>query len=300
MSRACSVSAKRVYGKARVCRSWGVACSTHYARQAAAERPVQPRHRGRKPVLSDDELVARIREVLNEAEALGFRGEGYRKVWARLRHRSIPASKERVRRLMREHGLQAPHRTGADRGPQTHEGTIIPDGPNRMWGTDATQVYTRLEGMATVFIAIDHFVGDVVGIHAARPGTRFEALEPVHQGIRDHYGPLSQDIAEGLVLRHDHGPQYMSHAFQQEIRFLGIDSSPSFVRAPEGNGVAERFIRTLKEQLLWVRTFDTVEELRQALIEFKERFNQHWLLQRHGYATPAKVRAAHLQLAEAA
>ena len=201
---------------------------------------------------------------------------------------------------MREHGLQAPHRAGTERDPQTHEGTIMPDGPNRMWGTDATQAHTRLEGMATVFVAVDHFVGDVVGIHAARPGTRFEALEPVHQGIRDHYGPLAQGIARGLVLRHDHGPQYMSHAFQAEIAFLGIESSPSFVQAPEGNGVAERFIRTLKEQLLWVRTFDTVEELRQALLEFKDRFNRHWLLQRHGYATPAKVRASHLPVAEAA
>jgi transposase InsO family protein len=169
-----------------------------------------------------------------------------------------------------------------------------------MWGTDATQVHTRLEGMATVFVAVDHFVGDVVGIHAARPGTRFEALEPIHQGVREHFGPLAQGIAGGLVLRHDHGPQYMSHAFQAEIAFLGIESSPSFVRAPEGNGVAERFIRTLKEQLLWVRTFDTVEELRQALLEFKDRFNQHWLLQRHDYATPAEVRATYLPVAEAA
>ena len=300
MSWACSVSARRVYGKARVCRLWGVARSTHYARQAAAGRPVQAQRRGRKPVLPDNELVARIREVLSEAEALGFRGEGYRKVWARLRHRGIPASKERVRRLMREHDLQAPHRAGHDRGPRVHDGTIIPDGLNRMWGTDATQVQTRLEGTATVFVAIDHFVGDVVGIHAARPGTRFEALEPIYQGLREHYGPLAQDIAEGLVLRHDHGPQYMSHAFQQEIAFLGIESSPSFIKAPEGNGVAERFIRTLKEQLLWLQTFDTVEELRQALLEFKDRFNKHWLLQRHGYATPNQVRAAHAPVAEAA
>jgi len=300
VSRVCSVSARRIYGKARVCRLWGVARSTHYARQTTDKRVVQARRRGRKPVRSDEELVAAIREVLGEAEALGFRGEGYRKVWARLRYRDIPASKERVRRLMREHGLQAPHRMGTDRGPRVHDGTIIPEGANRMWGTDATQVLTRLEGMATVFVAVDHFVGDMVGIHAARPGTRFEALEPIHQGVRDHYGPLAEGVADGLVLRHDHGSQYMSYAFQQELAFLGIESSPSFVRAPEGNGVAERFIRTLKEQLLWVRTFDTVEELRQVLLEFKDRFNKHWLLQRHGYATPAQVRAAHTAMAEAA
>ena len=53
----------------------------------------------------------------------------------------------------------------------------------------------------------------------------------------------------------------MSDAFQQELAFLGIESSPAFVRAPEGNGCAERFIRTLKENLLWVRTFDTVASM---------------------------------------
>ncbi len=300
MSRACSVSARRVYGKVRVCRLWGVARSTHYARQAAARRPVAPARRGRRPEVTDEALVEAIRQVLSEAEALGFTGEGYRKVWARLRHKGMAVSKERVRRLMREHGLQAPHRDGTARGPKVHDGTILPGAPNRMWGTDATQVMTRQEGMATVFVAIDHFVGDVVGIHAARPGTRLEALEPVHQGIREHFGELEAGVARGLMLRHDHGSQYMSHAFQQELRFLGIESSPSFVKAPEGNGVAERFIRTLKEQLLWVRTFDTVEELRQAVLDFKERFNRHWLLQRHGYATPAQVRAAHAPVAEAA
>ena len=131
---------------------------------------------------------------------------------------------------------------------------------------------------------------------------RGESLDALSRetGQREHYAPLAQDTADGLVLRHDHGPQYMSHAFQQEIAFLGIESSPSFIKAPEGNGVAERFIRTLKEQLLWVRTFDTVEELRQALLVFKDQFNKHWLLQRHGYATPNQVRVAHMPVAEAA
>jgi hypothetical protein len=57
------------------------------------------------------------------------------------------------------------------------------------------------------------------------------------------------------------------------------------------NGVAERFIRTLTEQLLWVHTFETVEDLRQALLEFKERYNRGWLCERHGHQTPAAVRA---------
>ena len=93
-----------------------------------------------------------------------------------------------------------------------------------------------------------------------------------------------------MKLRHDHGSNYMSGDFQDEIECLGIEASPSFVREPEGNGVAG-FIRTLKENLLWVRTFDTIEELRAALVDFATRYNETWLVARHGYRTPAQVRA---------
>jgi putative transposase len=47
----------------------------------------------------------------------------------------------------------------------------------------------------------------------------------------------------------------------------------------------------LKENLLWVRTFDTIEELRAALVEFARCYNETWLVARHGYRTPAQVRA---------
>ena len=63
------------------------------------------------------------------------------------------------------------------------------------------------------------------------------------------------------------------------------------MREPQGNGVAERFIRTLKENLLWVTTFDTIEELRAGLVAFAKRYNETWLLARHRYRTPAQVRA---------
>jgi putative transposase len=113
--------------------------------------------------------------------------------------------------------------------------------------------------------------------------------------VRQHFGGFAKDIARGLRVRHDHGSQYMSDAFQGEVRFLGIESSPAFVRAPEGNGCAERFIRTLKENLLWVRTFETVEELRLALLAFRETYNATWLIERHGFITPAAVRQNQLQ-----
>ena len=57
-------------------------------------------------------------------------------------------------------------------------------------------------------------------------------------------------------------------------------------------GVGALAVRTLKEELLWVRTFDTIEELRLVLLEFKERYNRDWLIERHGHRPPATMRAA--------
>ena len=80
----------------------------------------------------------------------------------------------------------------------------------------------------------------------------------------------------------------------------GIESSPAFVRAPEGNGCAERFIRTLKENLLWVRTFETIEELRRAVLAFKDAYNTTWLIERLGFVSPATFRHNQLQPAASA
>ena len=165
-----------------------------------------------------------------------------------------------------------------------------------MWGTDLTTTITG-EGQAAVFVAVDHCSAECVGIHAHARATRFQALEPIRQGVRQHFGGFAKAIARGLAVRHDHGSQYMSDHFQKEFAFLGIESSPAFVRAPEGNGCAERFIRTLKENLLWVRTFETIEELRQALLAFRETYNTTWLIERHGFLTPAQFRQKQLQTA---
>jgi transposase InsO family protein len=93
-----------------------------------------------------------------------------------------------------------------------------------------------------------------------------------------------------LTIRHDHGSAYMSDDLRREPTFLGMASSPSFVREPEGNGCAERFIRTLKEQLLWVRSFATAEGLAEALREFKRTYNERWLIGRHGHRTTSQAR----------
>ncbi len=61
---------------------------------------------------------------------------------------------------------------------------------------------------------------------------------------------LAKGVVPDLSSRHDHGSQYMSAVFRDELAFLGAESFPAFVRTPEGNGCAKQFIRKLKESLL--------------------------------------------------
>jgi putative transposase len=200
MSQASSPSTHKPYGLARTCRVWAMARSSIYWQRR--ERAEPGARRGPLGPCTDEELVAHIRLVL---QASPFPGEGYRKVWARLRHRGLRTSPRRVLRVMRQHELLAPTRQGHPHGPQAHDGTIITERVDTMWGTDMTTTCTRQEGQVAIFIAVDHGSAECVGIHAATHGTRFEALEPIRQGVQTHFGGFARDVAQGLLLRHDHG-----------------------------------------------------------------------------------------------
>jgi putative transposase len=296
VSRAISPATSHAYGLARVARVWHLSRATVYRHRVAPDpaAPAGPTRRGPVGACPDAALLEHIR-----ARILGSRlhGEGCRKIWARLRHAGIRASARRVRRLMGQHGLLAPHRVGRPER-RAHGGTITTTVVDAMWGTDMTETVTVRDGRARVFVAVDHCSGGCVGSHAARSGNRLEALEPVRQGVLRHFGGIEKAAAKGLALRHDHGSNYMSADFQDEIASLGIEGSPSFVRQPEGNGVAERFIRTLKENFLWVHAFGTIEDLRSGLQQFVAHYNATWLVARHGYRTPNQIRAEQRRLAQ--
>ena len=226
MSRAVSPATGRVYSLARVARIWRLSRATVYRHRATAgvAAPAVAMRRGPVGACSDAALLEHIR-----ARILGshLHGEGYRKVRARLRHAGVRTSARRVRRLMGRHGLLAPHRVGRPE-QRAHDGTITTTAVDVMWGTDMTETVTLKDGRARVFVAVDHCSGECVGSHAARSGNRFEALEPVRQGVLRHFGRIEKEVAKGLPLRHDHGSNYMSGDFQDEIAFLGIESSPAF------------------------------------------------------------------------
>jgi transposase InsO family protein len=95
------------------------------------------------------------------------------------------------------------------------------------------------------------------------------------------------------------GSCFRSDHYQAEIEHLGIARSRAFPSEPETNGCAEKAIQILKEQLLSIERFETLDELRTAVRRFGPAYNQHWLIERHGYRTPTEARK-HLRAQTAA
>ncbi len=276
------------YGLRRVCRVWESPRATVYFRRQA--RPA-PQKRGPKPVIPDAELLSLIREDL---AASPFREEGHRKVYYRMKFdRKVQVASKRILRLMRENALLSPQRVPQGE-PNKHDGTISTDKPLEMWGTDGTTTQVVEEGTVWIFGAVEHFNAECVGIHASKSGDRFNAMEPVKQGIRKHYGGIGKDTAKGLALRNDHGSQYVSGYFQEELKYFGIRQSLAYVGEPQTNGIVERFWKTLKKQVLEGRIYQTLDDLRKALATFVELYNRSWRLEKLGGHTPDEARRAWL------
>ena len=297
MSATISLPSAKAYGVERVCTIWEQPRSTFYAwrrnNDTASAEPAPPaQKRGPKTNLSDTELLGKIQADLARSP---FQGEGHRKVWARLRVLDeVRVARKRVLRIMRENRLLSPYRCRQVTGKK-HTGTIITEAPNVMWGTDGTRILTSDDGYVWFFSAIEHWSAECVGWHLAKHGTRYAALEPIAMGLHDIYGGVQAGVARGLSLRMDHGTQYLPDHFLKQVRYWGIEPSFAFVSEPETNGVAERFNRTLKEQVIYGRIFRNIEEVRSAVAEFIKRYNQQWLIGKLGYRSPAQARREYLQ-----
>ncbi len=114
-------------------------------------------------------------------------------------------------------------------------------------------------------------------------------------GLTTSFGTIAPKVALGVALRHDWGSQYTANTFVNEIKCWGFTDTPAFIGEPECNGCAKRFMRTLKEQCLYLDQFRDLEEARQIIGAFIARYNAEWIVERLGYRTPAQARRDALQ-----
>jgi transposase InsO family protein len=240
---------------------------------------------GPKPKHTDEEVLAVLKKYL---ESPIFYMEGYKKIKVRLQtEHQIHVGKERLRRIMSEHKLLCNQELRTHPSRYEHDGTITTSTPNMLWGMDIKEFKTSL-GRVYIFDIIDHYNSEIKGWHISQHITAKEALEAIRAAVRQEYGEVTKDICKGkdLKLRVDHGSQFDSKLFEAELIFLGIEKSSAFVRSPQSNGVIERFHRTLKEQLFFDQNIKNMEEIKEKVSTFVERYNQKWLLHKLKLRSP--------------
>lgn len=231
-------------------------------------------------------LLREIRRVL-----LRFPGWGVRKVWAFLRRQGIRAGRERVWRMMQAHGLTLP--ALGERPVPLRRGHVSVPESNRRWATDLTTTWTAKDGTAALVPLIDCGDRFVFEVHVTKSQEAPAVLAPLDRALTECFGHPSA-IPHGLELRSDHGPQYTGSDCEKMCTAWHLEHTFAPVGRPTGNAVAERFIQTLKIELLWTRDWDSIEELRDAVHEWLHSYNHERPHQSLQDRTPAEKREANL------
>jgi transposase InsO family protein len=241
----------------------------------------------KRPRFTSAEVVLlRIREVLAREACAAW---GVRKVWATLKREGLKVSRKRVHAIMRAHGLVLAR--DREPGEPTRGHVVVPE-PNRRLATDMTTVWTRRDGVVALVPTID--CGDrtaVVEVTADQHGPA--VLASVEQKLVAAFGSPA-NVPEGVELRTDHGPQYTGADCEALCTRWHLAHTYAPVGRPTGNAVVERFIRTLKEELIWLRDWESADELRAAVATWLDHYHHHRPHQALNWQTPTERRAERL------
>lgn len=274
----------------QICRAFDLSRQAYYAALRPPEKS-RVEKRSKKPGAKERctpvaVLEPRIRKIVAENPAWGVR-----KVWATLRREGHRVSHKRVWALMRSWGLTLPPTAGRE-GPALRGHVAVPES-NRRWASDLTTVWTRQDGVVAVVPVVD--CGDRVALACAVTKSQESpfVLEPVERALREAFGD-PRSVPVDLELRSDHGPQYTGQDCFDLCLAWHVDHTFAPIGRPTGNAVVERFIETLKVELIWTRDWESAEELRVAIAAWLIGYNHRRPHQALDWMTPAEKRELNL------
>jgi putative transposase len=229
----------------------------------------------------NEAILERLRELKGEHPFWG-----YRRCWAHLRYvDKLEVNKKRVYRLLKEHGLLATQTKHVVRLTSSRP-KPRPDRPNQWWGIDMTKVMTE-GGWAYVVLVLDWYSKKVVGHHCGRTATSREWLTALDGGLNCQF----PDGVRGhrLHLMSDNGSQPASLRFMRACSILGVHQVFTSYNNPKGNADTERMMRTIKEELLWLREWRDQYEVAAAVSSWIDKYNESYLHSALDYKTPDQM-----------
>jgi len=269
--------------------TFGVSRQAVYAARAAAARagaavapaPAVPAPRG----VPASVVLEQIQAIVAEQPAWGVR-----KVWATLRRAGLRVGLRRVHALMRAAGLVLARASDERRSPPPR-GHVVTPLANRRIAVDFTTVWTAGDGLVAVAIGVDCGCRTVLDVTVTKAQTSAAILASADRALEAAFGSPDA-VPDGVELRSDHGPQYTGHDADALARAWGVTLTFAPVSRPTGNTVAERTIRTMKEECIWLADWPDAEALAGALWAWADAFNQRRPHQALDWQTPAERRQA--------
>jgi transposase InsO family protein len=202
--------------------------------------------------------------------------------------KDVRINQKRVYRLLKENHLLVEKNLRLRAKREHQPSKPRPAQPNQWWGVDMTKAMTA-EGWAYVVVVNDWLTKKILGAFVGSRSRAGDWLEAINRAVcRQFPAGIGEAKNLGLNLMSDNGSHPTSVSFMRDVASLGIGQAFTSYSNPKGNADTERLMRTLKEELVWLREWSWVEELARAVAEFVEEFNQHYLHSALGYKTPNK------------
>lgn len=234
-----------------------------------------------------------LRDLIEQI-ALEYPRYGYRRITAELRRRGYRVNHKRVLRIMRQENLLVQVKryvrtTFSQHGLEAYPNLIKdlePEGPDHIWVGDITYIRVRSEFLYLA-VLMDLFTRAVRGWHLGRNLTEELVHMALEKALARHPAPR--------IHHSDQGVQYLAQGYIRLLESHGIQISMAAVGRPTENAYAERLIRTLKEEEVYLNDYDDYEDAYARIGHFLDDvYNTKRIHSALGYLTPAEFEALYL------
>ncbi len=214
---------------------------------------------------------------------------GYRRVWAYLKFReNITVNKKRIYRLMKENNLLVKPNWRLKATRNNHRSKPRAARTNQFWGIDMTKIMVPSWGWMYFTVVIDWYTKKIVGYDLSPQSKAIDWLNALDMAVNRQFPDGVRNKTEPLHLISDNGSQPTSERFMKDCKSLKIKQIFTSYCNPKGNADTERVIRTMKEDLVWPREFESVNKLEKAISKWIIDYNEDYPHSSLGYMTPCE------------